>query len=80
MLSFSGVTFVMFCSVTAVYVIFRLYIYIFLFGDVAFSAYFCTINVFSLYGEYAVRFSLPGGIFLPFLCEHGLIFLHQIIT
>ena len=31
------------------------------------------ISVFSLYnGEYVVRFSLPGGVFLP--CDHGLDF------
>ena len=47
--------------------------------DVAFSEYFCTINVFSLYGvcvcvwrKYVVRFPLPGGVFLP--CDHGLDF------
>ena len=26
------------------------------------STYFCTITVFSLYGEYVVRFSLPDGV------------------
>ena len=36
------------------------------FGDVAFfSEYFCTSAVFSLYGEYVVRFPLPDGVFLP---------------
>ena len=39
-------------------------------GDVAFSEYFCTIAVFSSYGEYVVPFfSLPAGVFLP--CDHG---------
>ena len=34
------------------------------FGDVYFSEYFCTITIFSLYGEYVVvRFPLPGGVF-----------------
>ena len=42
-----------------------------LFGDAAFSEYFfCTIAIFSLYGEYVVRSFLPGGVFLP--CDHGL--------
>ena len=40
--------------------------------DVAFSEYFCTITVFSLYDKYVVRFSLPDGVFLP--CDHGLDF------
>ena len=45
----------------------------FFFGDVAFSEYFfCTIAVFSLYGECAVRFFLPDGVFLP--CDHVLDF------
>ena len=36
------------------------------------------IAVFSLQGEYVVRFSLPDGVFLP--CDHGLdFFLHQLI-
>ena len=48
-----------------------------LFGDVAFSEYFCTITIFSLYGEYVVRFFLPGGVFLP--CDHGLDLLHHLI-
>ena len=47
------------------------------FGDIAFSEYFCTITVFSLYGEYVVRFSLQGDIFLP--CDHGLDFWHQLM-
>ena len=42
------------------------------FGDVALSEYFCTIAICSLYGEYIVRFFLPGGVFLP--CDHGLDF------
>ena len=37
-----------------------------------FPSIFCTIAVFSLYGEYVVRSSLPGGVFLP--CDHGLDF------
>ena len=44
----------------------------FLFGDVAFSEYFCTIAVVSLYGEYVipVRLFPSDGVFLP--CDHGL--------
>ena len=42
-----------------------------------FPSIFCTIAVFSLYGEYVVRFSLPNGVFLP--CDHGLDFLHQLM-
>ena len=42
------------------------------FGDVAFSEFFFTITVFSLYGEYVVLFFLPDGVFLP--CENGLDF------
>ena len=37
-----------------------------------FPSIFCTITVFSLYGEYAVRFPLLDGVFLP--CDHGLDF------
>ena len=72
-LASSGVTFVLFCFVTTVCVLF-----FFFFGDVAFSEYFCTFTVFSLYGEYGVLyvFSLPGGVFLP--CDHGLDLLHQL--
>ena len=33
---------------------------------------FCTISVFSLYGEYVVRSFLPNGVFLA--CDHGLDF------
>ena len=49
------------------------------FGDVAFSEYLCTIviTVLSLHGEYVVRFSLPGGVFLPCLVTtEGAGFLH----
>ena len=42
-----------------------------------FPSIFCTIAAFSLYREYVVRFSLPGGVFLP--CDHGLDFLHQLM-
>ena len=37
-----------------------------------FPSIFCTIAVFSLYGEYVVRSFLPDGVFLP--CDHGLDF------
>ena len=37
-----------------------------------FPSIFCTISVFSLYGEYVVRSFLPNGVFLP--CGHGLDF------
>ena len=58
MSSFSGVTFILFCFVTTVCVLFRfLFHHIFLFfGHVAFSEYFCTITVFYLYGVCVVRF------------------------
>ena len=36
------------------------------------SSIFCTIAVLSLYGEYAVRFSLPDGVF--YLLTTGCIF------
>ena len=39
-----------------------------------FPSIFCTIAVFSLYGEYVVRFFLPDGVFLP--CDQGLIFFY----
>ena len=42
------------------------------FGDVAFSEYFCTITLFSLYRRSVVSFFLPDGVFLP--CDHGLDF------
>ena len=46
------------------------------FGDVAFSEYFGTIAVFSLYGDYSTTvrrtFSLSDDVFLP--CDHGLDF------
>ena len=35
-----------------------------------FPSIFCTIAVFSLYGEYAVRSSLPNDVFLHY--DHGL--------
>ena len=42
-----------------------LFLYFYFFGDgVAFSEYFCTITVLSLYGEYyAVRSFLQGDVF-----------------
>ena len=42
-----------------------------------FPSIFCTIAVFSLYGEYVVRSFLPDGVFLP--CDHGLAFWHQLM-
>ena len=42
------------------------------FEDVPFSEFIYLITVFSLYGEYVVRFFLPDGVFLP--CDHGLDF------
>ena len=53
------------------------YFYLFLpfFENVAFSVFFCTTTVFSLYGEYVVpvRFFLPDdGVSLP--CDHELDF------
>ena len=75
-MSFSGVTFVSFCFVTTVCVLF------FFFGDVAFSEYFWYLyrflfeeSTFSsfLYIIIIVRFRLPNnGDFLP--CDHGLDF------
>ena len=50
-----------------------------LYGEVAFSEYFCTITAFSLYGEYVVlRFPLPDGVFLP--CDNGPDIGHQLTT
>ena len=80
MLFLSGVSFVLFCFVSLpLYApFFRSFFFLFcFFRDVAFSECFCTITVFSLYGEYAVRFFLPDGAFLP--CNHGLDFLDQLI-
>ena len=51
------------------------FLFLFFFGDAAFSKYFCTKNIFSLYGECVVRFFLPGDILLP--CDHGLRILHH---
>ena len=42
-----------------------------------FPGIFCTIAVFSLNGEYVVRYFLPNGVFLP--CDHELDFLHQLM-
>ena len=42
-----------------------------------FPSIFCTIAIFSLYGEYVVRSFLPDGVFLP--CDHGLDFLHKLM-
>ena len=64
MSSLSGVTFVLFCFVfvfmlslnpTATRVPFFFFPF-FLFGMSLFPSIFCTITVFSLYGEYVVRF------------------------
>ena len=33
-----------------------------LFGDVPFPSIFCTVVVFSVYGEYVVRFFFPDGV------------------
>ena len=38
-----------------------------------FPSIFCTIAVFSLYGEYVLRFPLPDGVFIP-CCDHELDF------
>ena len=46
---------------------------LFFFRDVAFSSILVPLTYISLYGEYVVCFSLPGGVFLP--CDHGLDFL-----
>ena len=50
-----------------------LYVFLFPFVYLEMSLFpflfFCTIAVFSLYGEYVVRFFLPDGVFL--LCDHG---------
>ena len=43
-----------------------------------FPSIFCTITVFSLYGEYGVRFFLPDGVFIP--CDHGLDFCENSIN
>ena len=77
-LSFSGATFVLFCFVTTVSVLFRLcfFLLFYFLGHVAFSEYFFgTITIFSLHGKYVVRFPLQDGVFLP--CDHGLDFWYQ---
>ena len=52
---------------------FLFFLFFCLFGDVAFSEYFCTIPAFSLYGEYVVlRSFLANGVYLP--REHELDF------
>ena len=49
------------------------FIFPFIFLEMSlFPSIFCTIAVFSLYGEYVVRSFLPDGVFLP--CDHGLDF------
>ena len=62
---------------TTVCVLFFVYIisffFVCFFEGVVFSEYFCTMAVFSLYGEYVVRFPpLLDGVFL--LCDRGLDF------
>ena len=42
-----------------------------LFGGVACSKYFCTISVFSLYGEYVVRSFLPEMVFFYLVTRAG---------
>ena len=37
------------------------------------------ITVFSLYGEYVIRFSIPGMFFFYLVRDHGLDFLHQLL-
>ena len=81
MLSFCGVTFVLFCFVPTVCVLLRCFcffppLFVSLEIYVAFSffrlfSYHYSI-VLSLYGEYIVRFFLPDDVFLP--CGHGLDF------
>ena len=44
-----------------------------LFGDVAFSDFFCPLSALSLYGEYVVRSFLPDGDFF-YLVTTGCIF------
>ena len=46
--------------------------FFYLFGDVAFYEYSCTIATYCLYEEDVVRFHLPDSVFLP--CDHGLDF------
>ena len=77
-LSFSGVTFIL-CFVTTVCVLFRSCFFLFFVSleMSLFPSIFCTITVFSLYGEYVVYFFLPDGVFLP--CDHGLDFGHQLM-
>ena len=106
MLSFSGVTFVLFCFVsvfllslkprpfvqsffvlryacaptatrsylTTVCVLFVVVVVVvFVSLDMSlFPSIFVPLPFFSLYGEYAVRFPLPNGVFLP--CDHWLDF------
>ena len=93
MASFSGVTFVLFCFVfveaaALLSIVLRYagspiatrvsFSFPFVYLELAlFPSIFCTIAVFSLYGEYVVRSFLPNGVFLP--CDHGLDFLHQLM-
>ena len=51
--------------------VFFVFLFLYVYLEMSlFSSIFCTISVFSLYGEYVVRSFLPDGIFLP--CDHGL--------
>ena len=55
---------------------FSRYVSLFLlfFGDIAFPEYLCTIAVFSLYGDYAIRFFSPSGWRFFYLVTTGWIF------
>ena len=87
MLSFSGVSFVLFCSVC--FVTFTVCVccclFLFLYRDVSFSEYFCTITVFSLSNKestctsYVIPFRMvffclvtTGWIFDISLCENSI--------
>ena len=57
----------------------RIFFLPFVYSEILFfPSIFCTIAVFSMYGEYiVVRCFLPDGVFL--LCDHGLDFWHQLV-
>ena len=79
MLSFSGVTFVLFCFVNTACVLFPFYSFLFFvpLGMLVFASVFCTVTVFSQYRKVRRTFSLPAGVFVHF--DHGLDFGQQLM-
>ena len=66
--------FFLFCFFLFLFLLFFVSSFFCFFGDVAFSEYFCTITIFSLYGEYVVLNStfFPSGWCFPTLRPLGL--------